>query len=70
MHATCRVAPEDKLTELPKEKILIIQKYRNTDFVNIVVKRSLYEKLEEKARKLETTLDNLMYKAILLVLKT
>ncbi|MCZ2807744.1 MAG: hypothetical protein O2V44_00155 [Candidatus Bathyarchaeota archaeon] len=68
--ATYRVATEDKLTEPAKEKMLSIQKYRNTDFVKIVMKKSLYEKLEEKARKLRTTPDKLMYKAILLILGT
>jgi len=34
------------------------------------MKKHLYEKLEEKAKKLETTLAKLMYNAILLAFKT
>jgi len=54
----------------PPEEVLSIRTYANTEFVNIVMKKPLYEKLEEKAKKLETTPDKLMYNAILLVLKT
>jgi len=54
----------------PPEEVLSIRAYANTEFVNIVVKKPLYEKLEEKARKLETTPDKLIYNAILLILKT
>jgi hypothetical protein len=54
----------------PPEEVLSISTYANTEFVNIVMKKPLYEKLEEKAKKLETTTDKLMYNAILLVLKT
>ncbi|MCW3976800.1 MAG: ParB/RepB/Spo0J family partition protein [Candidatus Bathyarchaeota archaeon] len=68
--ATHRVIKEDRLTKLAKENILTIQNYKNTDFVNIIVKKSLYEKLEEKSRKLKTTLDKLVYKAILSILET
>ena len=54
----------------PPEDVLSIRTYGNTDFVNIMVKKSLYERLEEKAKKLETTPDKLIYNAILLILKT
>ena len=54
----------------PPEEVLSIRAYANTEFVNIVVKKPLCEKLEEKARKLETTPDKLIYNAILLILKT
>jgi hypothetical protein len=67
---THHVAKEKRLTEFARENILIIKKYRNTDFVNIVVKKSLYEKLAEKSRKLKTTPDKLVYKAILSILET
>jgi len=62
-------AKKSKLMDPPGE-VLSIRSYANTEFVNIVVKKPLYEKLEEKARKLETTPDKLIYNAILLILKT
>jgi len=64
----CR-AETSKLLD-PPEEVLSIRAYANTEFVNIVVKKPLYEKLEEKAKKLETTPDKLIYNAILLILKT
>jgi len=67
--ATRRVAGIDKLVD-PPEDMLTIKTYANTDFVNIVVKKSLYGQVEEKAKKLETTPDKLIYNAILLILKT
>jgi hypothetical protein len=54
----------------PPEDVLSIKAYANTEFVNIVMKKVLYEKVEEKAKKLETTPDMLVYNAILLILKT
>ncbi|MCK4478216.1 ParB/RepB/Spo0J family partition protein [Candidatus Bathyarchaeota archaeon] len=54
----------------PPEDVLNISVYRNTDFVNFVVKKSLYEKLEEKAKKMEITPTKLIYNALLLILKT
>lgn len=53
----------------PSEEILSIRTYANTEFVNIVVKKPFYEKVEEKARKLETTPNKLIYNAILSILK-
>jgi len=64
-----RRAETSKLLDPPGE-VLSIRAYANTEFVNIVVKKPLYEKLEEKARKLETTPDKLVYNAILAILKT
>jgi len=64
-----RRAETSKLLD-PPEEVLSIRAYANTDFVNIVMKKPLYEKLEEKAKKLETTPDKLRYNAILLILKT
>jgi ParB-like chromosome segregation protein Spo0J len=64
-----RRAKKSKLLD-PPEGVLSIRAYANTEFVNIVVKKPLYEKLEEKARKLETTPDKLIFNAILLILKT
>lgn len=68
--ATHHVAKKKRLTKLARENVLTIQNYRNTDFVNIVVKKSLYERLAEKSRKLKTTPDKLVYKAILSILET
>ena len=59
----------NKLLGPPKE-MLSIRTYANTEFVNIIMKKPLYEKVEEKAKELETTPDKLIYKAILLILKT
>jgi len=64
-----RRAETSKLLD-PPEEVLTIRTYANTEFVNIVVKKPLCEKLEEKARKLETTPDKLIYNAVLLILKT
>ena len=64
-----RRAETSKLLDPPGD-LLSIRAYANTEFVNIVVKKPLYEKLEERARKLETTPDKLVYNAILLILKT
>ena len=64
-----RRARVDKLRD-PPEEVLSVKSYANTEFVNIMMKKILYEKLEEKAKKLETTPDKLIYNAILLILKT
>jgi len=64
-----RRAEIDKLLD-PPEEALSIKTYANTKFVNVVLKKSLYEKLQERAKKLKTTPDKLIYNAILLVLKT
>jgi len=67
--ATRRVATEDKLTKLPKEKILTIQKYRNTNFVNVIIEQHFYNRLERLAKKMETTPDVIISNALLLTLK-
>jgi hypothetical protein len=51
------------------EDVLSIKSYANTEFVNIILKKSLYKKLKEKAEKLETTPSKLVYNAILQILK-
>ena len=66
---SARRAESVKLVE-PPEGTLVIRVYGNTDFVNVLVKKPLYERLEEKAKRLETTPDKLIYSAILLILKT
>ena len=65
--ATRRVAGINLLD--PPEDVLTIKTYGNTDFVNIVVKKPLYEQLEEKAKRLETKPDVLIYNALLLMLR-
>ena len=62
-------ATMNKLLTPPKD-VLNIRTYANTDFVSVMFRRPLYEKLEEKAKELETTLDKLVYNAILLILRT
>jgi len=62
-------ATMNKLLTPPKD-VLNIRTYANTDFVSVMFRRPLYEKLEEKAKELETTLDKLIYNAILLILRT
>ena len=47
----------------PPEDVQTIKTYRNTDFVNIMVKKSFYEQLEEKAKGQETKPDVLIYNA-------
>jgi ParB-like chromosome segregation protein Spo0J len=64
-----RRARMSKLLDPPKD-VLSIRTYGNTDIVNIMVKKPLYEQLEKKAKKLEITPDKLIYNAILLILKT
>jgi hypothetical protein len=57
-----------KLLE-PQGEVLTIRTYTNTEFVNLVVKKTLYQKLEEKAKKLETTPIKLIYNALVLILR-
>jgi hypothetical protein len=58
-----------KLLE-PHGEVLTVKNYANTEFVNLIIKKGLYQKLEEKAKKLETTSINLIYNALMLVLRT
>jgi len=58
-----------ELTEPPKEKILTVQKYANTSFVNVVLMKPFYTQLERIAEKLGTTPDVLINNALLLILK-
>ena len=66
--ATRHVAGIDKLVD-PPEDVLTIKTYANADFVNIMVKRTLYEQLEKEAKRLETKPDALIYNALLLMLE-
>lgn len=64
-----RIATKDKLTEPPEEKILTVQKYGNTSFVNVHLGRSVYTRLEEVAERVETTPDVLISNATLMMLR-
>jgi hypothetical protein len=79
--ATRRVAEEDlkrreepkeiaELMEPPKEKVLAVQKYANTSFVNVFLEKPFYTQLGRMAEKLGTTPDVLINNALLLILKT
>ncbi len=56
------------LTEPPKDTIDLCT-YKNTNFVKFTLNKQLYNKIERKAEKLETTVINLLYNAILKILK-
>jgi len=58
-----------ELTGPPKEKILTVRKYANTHFVNVMVERFFYIKLEKAAKKVGTTPEALINNALLLILK-
>jgi predicted DNA-binding ribbon-helix-helix protein len=55
--------------EPPKEKILTIQKYANTHFVNVIVEKPFYTQLERMAEKLGTTPEVLLSNILLKGLK-
>ena len=52
-----------ELEEPPKGTVMI-KVYTNTNFVNVMLEKKFYEQLEEKAKKLETTPDKLIYNGI------
>jgi len=54
----------------PPEGFLNLIAYKNTDFVNIIVKKCYFEKLEKRANVLGTTPIKLIYNAIQLILRT
>jgi len=58
-----------ELTEPPKEKILTVQKYANTSFVNVVLVKPFYTQLERIAEKLGTTPDVIISNILLKGLK-
>jgi len=68
-HAIRRIATKDKLTEPPKEKILTIKKYANASFINVLLEKPIYARLEKTAERLGTTPDVILSNAILLALK-
>jgi hypothetical protein len=55
--------------EEPPKGAVAIKAYGNTNFVNVMLEKQFYKQLEEKAERLETTPDKLIYNAILLILK-
>jgi len=52
----------------PKERILKLKNYKNTDFVNLVMERRVYRRLEESAEKLgiepEAIMSNIFFLAL------
>ena len=55
-----------KLREPPKGAITVLS-YKNTEFVNIVVEKSIYKKIAQKAIEWEVTPDKIIYNALLLM---
>jgi hypothetical protein len=55
--------------EEPPQGAVAIKAYGNTNFVNIMLEKQFYRKLEETAERLEITPDKLIYNAILLLMK-
>lgn len=55
--------------EEPPKGAVMIKVYTNTNFVNVMLEKKFYKQLEEKAKKLGTTPDVLIYNALLLTLK-
>ena len=54
----------------PPKDVLGLTVYKNANFVNFFVEKTIYEKLEDKAKKLGATPTKLLYNAILLILRT
>jgi hypothetical protein len=66
-HVAHHATPPIKLKTPPKG-ILEIRKYRNTNFVQFIMDKVVFQKLENKAKELNTTINILIYNAILEVL--
>jgi len=64
-HATNSFVLEDD----PKDALRLCT-YRNTNFVNVVIKKSLFNELEKKAKKLEMPVTNLLFNAIMQILNS
>jgi len=58
-----------ELTAPPEKQVLTVKKYANTHFVNVMVKKPFYTRLEKAAEELGTTPDVLINNALLLILK-
>ena len=65
-----RATEEEELLRAPPEKqVLTVKKYANAHFVNVMVEKPFYTRLEKAAEKLGTTPDVLINNALLLILK-
>ena len=58
----------EQLLSEPKERILKVRNYNNTDFVNLVMERRFYARLDENAEKLgiepEAIISNVFFLAL------
>jgi len=57
------------LTVPPEKKVVTVKNYANTHFVNVIVEKPFYTRLEKVAEKLGTSPEVLISNALLLVLK-
>jgi hypothetical protein len=55
--------------EKPPKDALKLCAYHNTDFVNVVMEKRLFKELEKKAAELESSVTDLLYMAIVRILK-
>jgi len=55
--------------EEPSKGIVAVKRHGSTSFVNVMLDRKFYRRLEKTAERLETTSDKLIYNAILLLIK-
>jgi hypothetical protein len=65
----CRATQEyEQLLGEPKERVLTVKKYNNTDFMNIVIERQFYARLQESPEKLriepEAIISNIFFSAL------
>ena len=65
----CLATKEYTLLLDKQDKILSVKKYRNTKFVNIVLEKPFYTRVEKIAEKLSTTPDTIISNALFLTLK-
>jgi hypothetical protein len=59
----------EQLLGEPKERILKVKDYRNTDFVNLVIERRFYKRLKESAEELKIEPDVIINNIFFLVLR-
>lgn len=65
----CFATPEyEQLLSEPKQRILKVRNYGNTDFVNLVMERRFYARLDESARKLGVEPEAIISNVFLLAL--
>jgi len=65
----CLATDEIELLADPQEKILAVKNYANTDFVNVILQKQFYIRLEGVAEKLGTAPDVIIGNALRLALK-